>query len=102
MSEKVLITPTTAAEVSEEFSLNYDHLGFLTSFGLKNTEAVTIQIKCPASKTWDDYKAKGNLFQLAEDTNGLDIYKSAGTYRVIKTATASAVGVGLTTSKVEI
>lgn len=102
MSEKVLITPTTAAATSESFSLNYNHLGFLSADGLATTETVTIQIYCPASQTWVNYKANDTLFQLTAKTNGLDIYLSAGTYRVTKTATASAVGVGLQTSKVEV
>lgn len=102
MSTKVLITPTVATATSESFSLNYNHLGFLTADGLATIETVTIQIYCLASQTWVNYKANDTLFQLTSKTNGLDIYLSAGTYRVVKTATALAVGVGLQTSKVEV
>lgn len=102
MSTKILITPKTAAETSDSFSVNFNHIGFLTADGLATTETVTIQIYCPASQTWANYKANDVLFQLTAKTNGLDVYLSAGTYRVVKTATASAVGVGLQTSKVEV
>jgi len=100
MSTKILITPKTAAETSDSFSVNFNHIGFLTADGLATTETVTIQIYCPASQTWVNYKANDTLFQLTAKTNGLDIYLSAGTYRVVKSATAGAVGVALQTSLV--
>lgn len=102
MSTKVLIMPTTAQATSDSFSVNFNHIGFLTADGLATIETVTIQIYCPASETWVNYKANDNLFQLTAKTNGLDIYLTAGTYRVVKTVTAVAVGVGLQTSKVEV
>jgi hypothetical protein len=100
MSTKILITPRTAETTSDSFSLNYNHIGTLTADGLATTETVTIQIYCPASQTWVNYKANDTLFQLTAKTNGLDIYLSAGTYRVVKSATAGAVGVALQTSLV--
>jgi len=102
MSTKILITPKTAAETSDSFSVNFNHIGFLTADGLATTETVTIQIYCPASQTWTNYKANNTVFQLTSNTNGLDIYLSAGTYRVVKSVTAVAVGVALQTSKVEV
>jgi hypothetical protein len=102
MSTKILITPKTAAETSDSFSVNFNHIGFLTADGLATTETVTIQIYCPASQAWADYKANDLIFQLTSKTNGLDIYLSAGTYRVVKSVTAVAVGVALQTSKVEV
>jgi hypothetical protein len=100
MSTKILITPRTAEATSDSFSLNYNHIGTLTADGLATTETVTIQIYCPASQTWVNYKANDTLFQLTAKTNGLDIYLSAGTYRVVKSATVGAVGVALQTSLV--
>jgi|688.fasta_scaffold674749_1 hypothetical protein len=102
MSTKILITPKTAAETSDSFSVNFNHIGFLTADGLATTETVTIQIYCPASQTWTNYKANNTVFQLTSNTNGLDIYLSAGTYRVVKGATVATVGVALQTSKVEV
>lgn len=101
MSTKILITPKIVAETSDSFSVNFNHIGFLTADGLTINETVTIQIFCPASQTWVNYKANNTVFQLTSNTNGLDIYLSAGTYRVVKSITATAVGVGLQTSLVE-
>lgn len=102
MSTKILITPKTAAETSDSFSINFNHIGFLTADGLATGETVIIQIYCPASQTWTNYKANNTVFQLTSSTNGLDIYLSAGTYRVVKGATVATVGVALQTSKVEV
>jgi hypothetical protein len=98
MSTKILIIPQTAEATSDSFSVNFNHLGFITADNLATTETVTIQIYCPASQTWVNYRANDTLFQLTTKTNGLDIYLSAGTYRVVKSATAAAVGVALQTS----
>lgn len=86
-----LITPKTAAATSEDFYLDSRDVAItLVSIGYTGTEKSTIQIKDPQSGTYLDTSLT------LDTTNGRQtIMRDAGTYRVNKGVTTSAVAVTL-------
>lgn len=96
--QNILINPTTDAKTSNSFTGISGTTLTVTAFNLGNTETVTFQIYDPSTQTWANYKADNKIFQLSSQTNGLDVYMTSGIYRMAKTATSQAVGVGVTSN----
>lgn len=90
---KYLLNPTTAAAQSSAVIGDIHALPLhFTAPGLSGSETVTIQ-KQNASGTWDTYTSAD---QLTATKLGIAIY-APGVYRGDKSATASAVGVEIST-----
>lgn len=90
----ILINPTTAAVTSVAFTANANNTGLLCD-GLVGAETVKLQVYNSITKAYVDVKIKGAPFVADASNNLINIFSDAFIYRVVKSATASAVGVSL-------
>jgi hypothetical protein len=96
IQEHTLINATTDAIASNEFSIIGNNIcTVVVSGNLSAGEIISIQIKDPSTQTWSTCKIDNKVYQLSSQTNYYDIYQSAGKFRVSKSATSSAVSVGM-------
>lgn len=86
----VMISPTTDASVSTEFSAIKDNPTTVICFGLQGNEKLIVQAYNPFTNDFVDLPL---TFISATDNPILTLAFDAGLYRVRKTATLSAVGV---------
>lgn len=93
---RVLLAKQTAAGNSDSFEVRKPKRrpAHFTAFGLANAETVTIQ-KLQADGTWSNY-IDDVTQQMSATKSGVLIY-GPGIYRGVKTATAAAVGVEVST-----
>lgn len=93
-TQKIIIAPTTAAVTSELTVLVQDGTAMsLISNGYQGAEESVVQIYDPALEDWFDAIYKGDKFILNVQTNWLDLWQTHIQIRVVKSATASPVGV---------
>lgn len=90
---QTLIEPTIDTKNSDGFTPAYNIITLVCN-GLQGDETVTLQVQ-DLNGDYFDYKIKDVVQQFTSGTNVLDIYMSAGVYRVVKSATANPVGVGI-------
>lgn len=104
----ILLEPTTSAATSLPFTLNQD-VTFATLIvnGLATIETAILQIYDPISETFVDWKPAaapgGNYLllngngttQLDATTNSITLGPVWGTFKVVKSVTAAAVGISV-------
>lgn len=94
MAVKILIAATTATATSLPFTTSGKNNIGICCQSLQGAETITLQIYDPANVKWGDALNTSNKFQITATTNFMTISDDAQTYRIVKSATASAVAVG--------
>lgn len=93
MSVQIIIPQTTSADTSPSFTSSGKNNIGLCCNTLQGSETMTIQVYDFANTTWKNASDNnGNLYQITAIGNFLTIWEDAQTYRVVKTATVSSVG----------
>lgn len=90
----VLIAPTTSAVTSNPFTANENNVGLVAN-GLGAGESVKVQVYDDTVSAYVDVKIAGSVPQADVNNNLITIYQDAFTYRVVKSATATPVGVAI-------
>lgn len=91
---QTLIIPTTAVATSNSFSgTGKNNIAFCCN-ALQGTETITLQVYDGANSAtnWANAVYKGNLYQLTATSNFMSISSDAQIYRLVKSSTATAVG----------
>lgn len=94
----IILAPIQAADNSIRFSTEGKSDGkTITVEGLQTTETATVQILSPVSNTFINYYPApgGALIQFTATLNSSTLFLDAGTYRIAKSITANAVGIGI-------
>jgi hypothetical protein len=87
------LSPTTSAAQSAEFFIGTYPCMTVTCAGLTGSETGTVQFKSPQDGAWINLTQDGVAVEFTSSIALLDVWNTAGTYRVNKTETASPVGV---------
>ena len=101
----LLITPTTSAAISPKFSAFADNNTGLTCSLLGTGEYLILQVwdegingaitsNNPSDLGWTNVVINGAPFQCSNQNNIIDIFLDSLIYRVVKSPTALAIGVG--------
>ena len=99
MALRLLISPTTSAVTSDSFTAFGDNNTGLTCSNLGAGETLTLQVYdvgLTGGAGWTDVIVNGSLFECDINNNLMVIQLDSLTYRVVKSATANPVGVGIT------
>lgn len=89
----IILQPTTLAATTQSFSTIGQNTTSLVCSGLQNNESAKIQIYAEASSSWIDYIISGKVQGFNSQNVVIEIFDSCLTYRVVKSVTASAVGI---------
>ena len=92
-----VLQPTMASAFSNPFTLGNNVSMTVTCAGLQNSETGTVQVQDPESLDWYNYYQNSNSVQFNNEVVSLDLWASAATYRINKSATAALVGISVTT-----
>lgn len=90
----ILIQPTTAAVTSASFTANQNNTGILAN-GLGAGETVKLQVYSQVTNDYVDVKIGGSVPVADLNNNMIAITQDAFTYRVVKSATATPIGVSI-------
>ncbi len=94
MAVTTLISPTTATATSPAFtSSGKNNIGICCN-ALLTTETITLQILDRINNVWANAIYNSTTYQLTATSNFMTISEDAQTYRLVKSITANAVGVG--------
>ena len=89
-----ILQPTTAASNSNSFTMRQDMTAICVyCTGLQNTESAKIQFKNPIDSLWYDLLVNSVVPTFNNTNNVINIALWWGTFRVVKTVTATPVGV---------
>ncbi len=91
-----ILAPTTEAAYSQQFSTGGGSLN-ISCVGLATTETAVLRFYDPVSATWTDLERNGQAYAcMSAGNNNINAFVENGLYCLYKTATASAVGIGVT------
>lgn len=87
-----LIPKTTDEYTSNIFTgCGKNNIGFCCN-ALQGSETITLQVLDTANNIWANAVFNGNTYQLSSTTNIMSIVDDTQIYRLVKTATSTAVG----------
>lgn len=91
-----VLTPQQQEAFSDPFSLNGFPAMTVNCAGLQSAETGTVQVQNPIDMSWDNYYQGNVLIQFTSEIVSQDVWATAATYRIHKSATTALVGVSVT------
>lgn len=90
-----ILEPTIDAAYSQQFSTRGGSFN-ITCIGLATDETATLRFYDAVSSTWNDLQRHGQPYALmSAGENNINVVLENGRYCMYKTASASAVGIGI-------
>lgn len=95
MATTQILAPTTSAAYSQQFSTGGGSFN-ISCVGLATTETAKLRFYDTVSATWNDLQRNGQPYALmSAGNNNINVVLENGLYCLHKTASASAVGIGI-------
>lgn len=95
-----IFTPTTASATSNTISLATNNVISICCNSLLIGENITLQVYDSANNVWANAVYNNVPYQVSNNTNIMTIALDAGQYRFVKSATANAVGLNMSSQEI--